>query len=145
MLSVISRNHHTEEVKAVHHSQDILKSIGEYIIILAGLYSAYSLNSSMSHYLECIKSDSRSRVAKGSRKYIFSSAKGVYRIHNLTLECCERSSFTFRSPTIKMAHTDIYQESNSISEPQYRLLYGLNDKPPFKDALLSDCSREKCH
>lgn len=34
-----------------------------------------------------------------------------------------------------MAHTDIHQESHGIAEPQYRLLYGLNDKPPFKDAL----------
>lgn len=33
-----------------------------------------------------------------------------------------------------MAHTDIHQE-HGIAEPQSRLLYGLNDKPPFKDAL----------
>ena len=35
-----------------------------------------------------------------------------------------------------MAHTDIHQESHAIGEPRrHRLLYGLHDKPPVKDAL----------
>ena len=35
-----------------------------------------------------------------------------------------------------MAHTDIHQESHAVGEPRrHRLLYGLHDKPPVKDAL----------
>lgn len=34
-----------------------------------------------------------------------------------------------------MAHTDIHQEAHSLGESLPRLLYGLNDKPPFKDSL----------
>lgn len=34
-----------------------------------------------------------------------------------------------------MTQTDIHQESHGIAEPQSPLLYGLNDKPSFKDAL----------
>ncbi len=34
-----------------------------------------------------------------------------------------------------MAHTDIHQEVHGLAASGPRLLYGLNDKPPFKDAL----------
>jgi len=34
-----------------------------------------------------------------------------------------------------MTQTDFHQESHGIAEPQSPLLYGLNDKPSFKDAL----------
>lgn len=33
-----------------------------------------------------------------------------------------------------MTHTD-HQQTHTIAEPQSRLLYGLHDQPPFKDAL----------
>ena len=35
-----------------------------------------------------------------------------------------------------MAHTDIHQESHGLAEPQYRLAYGLNDKPPLLSYLV---------
>jgi len=50
-------------------------------------------------------------------------------------ECCKRSGPRFESPTIKMAHIVIHQESHSVAKPQYRLLYRLNDQPPFQDAM----------
>ena len=34
-----------------------------------------------------------------------------------------------------MAHTDVHAEGHGIAEDAPRLLYGLHDKPPFKDAL----------
>jgi xanthine permease XanP len=34
-----------------------------------------------------------------------------------------------------MTQTDIHQESHAIAENQSPLLYGLNDKPPCKNAL----------
>jgi xanthine permease XanP len=34
-----------------------------------------------------------------------------------------------------MGHTDIHQEAHSPEESLPRLLYALNDKPPFKDSL----------
>lgn len=34
-----------------------------------------------------------------------------------------------------MTQTDIYQEGHAIVENQSPLLYGLNDKPPFNNAL----------
>lgn len=34
-----------------------------------------------------------------------------------------------------MTHTDIHQANNNTQEIRSKLLYGLNDKPPFKEAL----------
>ncbi len=34
-----------------------------------------------------------------------------------------------------MAHSDVHSESHGVVEDTPRLLYGLNDKLPFKDAL----------
>ncbi|KJH70822.1 solute carrier family 23 protein [Aliterella atlantica] len=34
-----------------------------------------------------------------------------------------------------MTQTDVHQESHGIVENQSPFLHGLNDKPPFKDAL----------
>ncbi len=34
-----------------------------------------------------------------------------------------------------MTHTDVHQEGHSLVEFRSRLLYGLNDRPPFKDSI----------
>lgn len=55
-------------------------------------------------------------------------------VKRYTVYIFQRLNSALRSLTIKMTHIE-HQESHSMTF-QSRLLYGLHDPPPFKDALL---------
>lgn len=55
-------------------------------------------------------------------------------VKRYTVYIFQRLNSALRSLTIKMTHIE-HQESHSMTS-QSRLLYGLHDPPPFKDALL---------